>query len=181
VKTFSRGGSDISGALLARAAGARLYENWTDVPGLLSARLAIRDGLIQDIDVTVMRHEYGGERGGTLSLFYPHIDGMFNPERFTEMEPEFGQTGDSNVVDLVSQAGALASEHRDSVVLVADAANGLVLQKSVRDITNASAGPRDPLSSGSYSILTTTLYRFGGGDRIARKAVSRPVPYRMPL
>jgi len=35
VKTFSRGGSDISGALLARAAGARLYENWTDVPGLL--------------------------------------------------------------------------------------------------------------------------------------------------
>jgi len=37
VKTFSRGGSDISGALLARAAGARLYENWTDVSGLLMA------------------------------------------------------------------------------------------------------------------------------------------------
>jgi aspartate kinase len=35
VKTFSRGGSDISGAILARAAGASLYENWTDVPGLL--------------------------------------------------------------------------------------------------------------------------------------------------
>jgi aspartate kinase len=35
VKTFSRGGSDISGAILARAAGARLYENWTDVSGLL--------------------------------------------------------------------------------------------------------------------------------------------------
>jgi aspartate kinase len=35
VKTFSRGGSDISGALLARAGGARLYENWTDVSGLL--------------------------------------------------------------------------------------------------------------------------------------------------
>lgn len=35
VKTFSRGGSDISGAILARAASARLYENWTDVSGLL--------------------------------------------------------------------------------------------------------------------------------------------------
>jgi aspartate kinase len=35
VKTFSRGGSDISGAILARAAGATLYENWTDVSGLL--------------------------------------------------------------------------------------------------------------------------------------------------
>ncbi len=37
VKTFSRGGSDISGAIAARAAGAELYENWTDVPGLLMA------------------------------------------------------------------------------------------------------------------------------------------------
>ncbi len=35
VKTFSRGGSDISGAIAARAAGAALYENWTDVSGLL--------------------------------------------------------------------------------------------------------------------------------------------------
>jgi aspartate kinase len=37
VKTFSRGGSDISGAIVARAAGAELYENWTDVSGLLMA------------------------------------------------------------------------------------------------------------------------------------------------
>jgi aspartate kinase len=35
VKTFSRGGSDISGAIVARAARAELYENWTDVSGLL--------------------------------------------------------------------------------------------------------------------------------------------------
>lgn len=35
VKTFSRGGSDISGAIVARASGAALYENWTDVSGLL--------------------------------------------------------------------------------------------------------------------------------------------------
>ena len=37
VKTFSRGGSDISGAIVARAIGAELYENWTDVSGLLMA------------------------------------------------------------------------------------------------------------------------------------------------
>ncbi|MCB9496842.1 MAG: aspartate kinase [Fibrobacteria bacterium] len=37
VKTFSRGGSDISGAIAARAIGADLYENWTDVSGLLMA------------------------------------------------------------------------------------------------------------------------------------------------
>lgn len=37
IKTFSRGGSDISGALVAKGVGAELYENWTDVPGLLTA------------------------------------------------------------------------------------------------------------------------------------------------
>jgi aspartate kinase len=35
IKTFSRGGSDVSGAIAARAAGAECYENWTDVSGLL--------------------------------------------------------------------------------------------------------------------------------------------------
>ncbi|MDT8390137.1 MAG: aspartate kinase [Lentisphaeria bacterium] len=37
VKTFSRGGSDVSGAVAARAGGADVYENWTDVSGLLMA------------------------------------------------------------------------------------------------------------------------------------------------
>ncbi len=36
VKTFSRGGSDISGAIVARAVMADLYENWTDVSGFLA-------------------------------------------------------------------------------------------------------------------------------------------------
>ena len=35
VKTFSRGGSDITGSIVARAAQANLYENWTDVSGFL--------------------------------------------------------------------------------------------------------------------------------------------------
>ena len=37
VKTFSRGGSDITGALVARAVDADVYENWTDVSGFLCA------------------------------------------------------------------------------------------------------------------------------------------------
>jgi aspartate kinase len=43
VRTFSRGGSDVSGAIAARAAGAELYENWTDVSGLLMADPRIVD------------------------------------------------------------------------------------------------------------------------------------------
>ncbi len=37
VKTFSRGGSDITGAIVANAMGAEIYENWTDVDGFLTA------------------------------------------------------------------------------------------------------------------------------------------------
>ena len=35
VKTFSRGGSDITGSIVARAIMADVYENWTDVSGIL--------------------------------------------------------------------------------------------------------------------------------------------------
>lgn len=37
VKTFSRGGSDITGSIVARAIKADVYENWTDVSGFLVA------------------------------------------------------------------------------------------------------------------------------------------------
>ena len=37
IKTFSRGGSDITGSIVARAADADLYENWTDVSGFMMA------------------------------------------------------------------------------------------------------------------------------------------------
>ena len=37
IKTLSRGGSDVTGALAAAALQADLYENWTDVPGVLTA------------------------------------------------------------------------------------------------------------------------------------------------
>lgn len=37
VKTFSRGGSDITGSIVSRAVKAEVYENWTDVSGFLVA------------------------------------------------------------------------------------------------------------------------------------------------
>ncbi|MFA9396636.1 MAG: aspartate kinase [Clostridiaceae bacterium] len=37
IKTFSRGGSDITGALISSGINATLYENWTDVSGFLMA------------------------------------------------------------------------------------------------------------------------------------------------
>lgn len=43
IKTFSRGGSDITGAIVAATAGADIYENWTDVSGVLMADPRIVD------------------------------------------------------------------------------------------------------------------------------------------
>ncbi|MEG1520366.1 MAG: aspartate kinase [Clostridia bacterium] len=37
IKTFSRGGSDISGSIVAKGVKAKIYENWTDVNGFYSA------------------------------------------------------------------------------------------------------------------------------------------------
>ena len=37
IKTFSRGGSDVTGAIIARGVNADLYENWTDVNGFMTA------------------------------------------------------------------------------------------------------------------------------------------------
>ncbi|MCL2020212.1 MAG: aspartate kinase [Oscillospiraceae bacterium] len=43
IKTFSRGGSDITGSIVSKAVKASLYENWTDVSGFLVADPRIVD------------------------------------------------------------------------------------------------------------------------------------------
>jgi len=43
VKTFSRGGSDVTGSIVAKAANVDIYENWTDVSGFLVADPRIID------------------------------------------------------------------------------------------------------------------------------------------
>ena len=57
IVTFPRNGSDITGALAAAAMEAGLYENWTDVPGLMTADPAVVPGarLIRQISYRQMR------------------------------------------------------------------------------------------------------------------------------
>ncbi len=43
VKLLSRGGSDVTGSILAKCLNVSLYENWTDVPGILAADPRIID------------------------------------------------------------------------------------------------------------------------------------------
>jgi len=54
VRTFSRGGSDVTGAIVAKAAKVDVYENWTDVSGVLIADPRIIDNP-KGIDVITYR------------------------------------------------------------------------------------------------------------------------------
>lgn len=57
IKTFSRGGSDISGAIIARGCNAKVYENWTDVSGFLMAdpRVVSNPKAISTVTYTELR------------------------------------------------------------------------------------------------------------------------------
>ncbi len=66
VRTFTRGGSDVSGALLAAALGADLYENWTDVDGLFSADPALVPNPKRSLEVSMDQMERIAEAGAKL-------------------------------------------------------------------------------------------------------------------
>lgn len=91
IQTFSRGGSDISGALVASAMEAKVYENWTDVDGILSTdpRIVPEAALIESISYAELREL--AYRGATVlhedsvlpvqrSNIPIHICNTFRPE-----------------------------------------------------------------------------------------------------
>ena len=57
VKTFSRGGSDVTGSIVAKAIHADMYENWTDVSGFLVAdpRIVDKPQVIETITYRELR------------------------------------------------------------------------------------------------------------------------------
>lgn len=52
IHLLSRGGSDITGSLLAKALNAKMYENWTDVSGILMANPKIVDSPLRINEIT---------------------------------------------------------------------------------------------------------------------------------
>lgn len=77
IKTFSRGGSDITGSIVARAIHADVYENWTDTSGVLVAdpRLIKNPVVIETITYRELRElSYMG-----FSVF--HEDAIFPVRR----------------------------------------------------------------------------------------------------
>ena len=91
IKTFSRGGGDISGAIVARSVKAALYENWTDVSGFYACDPRIVDSpkLISQLSYRELRElSYMGANVLHAEAIFPvrtagipiRICNTFNPE-----------------------------------------------------------------------------------------------------
>lgn len=91
IKTFSRGGSDISGSIVARALYVDIYENWTDVDGFMKAdpRIVENPQVMELITYKELRElSYMGANVLHPDAIFPvrkndipiHIRNTFNPE-----------------------------------------------------------------------------------------------------
>ena len=110
VKTFSRGGSDISGAIVARAVNASVYENWTDVSGFLACDPRIVDSprRIKALSYKELRElSYMGANVLHSESIFPvrkanipiHIKNTFRPEdEGTLIQPSVYYTPSGSIV-----------------------------------------------------------------------------------
>ncbi len=111
IKTFSRGGSDITGAIVARAANADIYENWTDVSGFLMTDPRIVPSPLQIKTVTYRElRELSYMGAGVL-----HEDSVF-PVRTVGIPINIRNTNDPEergtmIVSSVNCADLVGSDH----------------------------------------------------------------------
>lgn len=108
VVTFSRGGSDITGSIVARAAEADLYENWTDVSGFMMAdpRIIKNPSIIDTITYRELREL--SYMGATVL----HEDAIF-PVRYAGIPINIKNTNrpEDRGTMIVSQASGYDTEH----------------------------------------------------------------------
>ena len=107
IKTFSRGGSDVTGSIVARAASATLYENWTDVSGFLMADPRIVDNPKTIKTITYKELRELSYMGATVL----HEDAIF-PVRYSKIPINIRNTNrpDDNGTFIVPETDDM-SEH----------------------------------------------------------------------
>ncbi len=106
VRTFSRGGSDVTGSIVARAAQADLYENWSDVWGCLMADPRVVDNPSTIKVVTYQELRELSYMGASVL----HEDAIF-PVRFAGIPINIRNTNDPSAPGtmIVSNAGRTGS------------------------------------------------------------------------
>jgi len=79
-------------------------ENGTQ--GVLALRLRVTGGKIAEMEAVVIRHEYAGPRGGTVTLMQPMLLQMFDPEHLGSADPDFAKESPGRRPTLIAAANA---------------------------------------------------------------------------
>ena len=112
IRTFSRGGSDITGAIIARAVGASEYENWTDVDGFMMAdpRIVPEARVMHAVSYTELRElSYMGASVLHEESIFPVREARIPIHVRNTNRPEAGGTW-------IVNEGTLMKKHRHGLV-----------------------------------------------------------------
>ncbi len=186
IKTFSRGGSDITGSIVARAVNADIYENWTDVSGFLMAdpRIVENPKAIETITYRELREL--SYMGATVL----HEDAIF-PVRFAGIPINIKNTNiptDPGTM-IVSTTSDYSSEN---VITGVAGKKGLSVINIEKDMMNAEIGfgrkvlsvledceiPFEHLPSGidTMSVVINTACIDKKRDKIVREICLKTTP-----
>lgn len=112
IRTFSRGGSDITGAIIARAVKANEYENWTDVDGFMMAdpRIVPEARVMHAVSYEELRElSYMGASVLHEESIFPVREARIPIHVLNTNRPEAGGTW-------IVNEGTLMKEHRQGLV-----------------------------------------------------------------
>ena len=136
VRTFSRGGSDITGAIIARAVGADVYENWTDVDGFLMAdpRIVPEARIMHAVSYEELRElSYMGASVLHEESIFPVREARIPIHVRNTNRPEGGGTW-------IVNEGTLIKEHRHGIVAGISGRKGFTMITLTKDNLHKQVG-----------------------------------------
>ncbi len=188
VKTFSRGGSDITGSILARAVHANIYENWTDVSGFLVADPRIVENPVAITTITYKELRELSYMGATVlheDAIFPvrqsgipiNIRNTNRPEdegtmivESTCKQPEYtitGVAGKKGFVSINIEKDKMNSEVGfGRKILQAFEENDISFEHMPSGIDTLSVFVHQPEFEGREQVVLSTLHRYAKPDSI---------------
>ena len=136
IRTFSRGGSDITGAIIARAVGADVYENWTDVDGFMMAdpRIVPEARVMHAVSYEELRElSYMGASVLHEESIFPVREARIPIHVRNTNRPEGGGTW-------IVNEGTLIKEHRHGIVAGISGRKGFTMITLTKDNLHKQVG-----------------------------------------
>ena len=186
IKTFSRGGSDITGSIVARAASAEIYENWTDVSGCLMADPRIVEDPLPIKTITYRELRELSYMGASVL----HEDAIF-PVRYVGIPINIRNTNDPTAPGtmIVSATNEYDSEHIITGIAGKKGFSVITIEKDmmnseigfgrkILDVLEDNEIPFEHLPSGvdTMSVIVATSYLENRRERVLASINKRVHP-----